>query len=282
MLPETFFAMKPIIAMAHLGPLPGAPGYDAAGGIDALTEAVAADLEKLQEGGVDAVMFGNEGDRPYVLKATPESLTAMSVIVARLAPTLRIPFGVNYLWDSYATVALAVATGAAFAREIFTGVYASDMGMWQPDCAGALRLRASLGRPDLKLLFNINAEFAASLDDRPIERRAASAVFSSLADVICVSGPMTGEATEKSDLKKVKAVVTDCPVLANTGVTIDNVEAILPIADGCVIGTHFKQGGDTHRHRHDVDDRYLNRWRRTHRGTRAAVGRPPFGTARLG
>ena len=214
MPPDLFDRRKPIIAMAHLGPLPGAPGYDVNGGIDALAEAVAADIESLQKGGVDAIMFGNEGDRPYLLKASPEGLAAMSVIVARLKPMLRVPFGVNYLWDPYATVALAVATGAAFAREVFTGVYASDMGLWQPDCAGALRLRTALGRPDLKLLFNINAEFAAALDGRPIEQRAASAVFSSQADVICVSGPLTGQPVDQSDLQKVKLAVPDRPVLA--------------------------------------------------------------------
>jgi membrane complex biogenesis BtpA family protein len=245
MPPDLFAKAKPIIAMAHLRPLPGAPGYDRHGGIDALTEAVAADIEKLQAGGVDGVMFGNEGDRPYLLRASPESLAAMSAIVARLTPMLSVPFGVNYLWDPYATVALAVATGAAFAREVFTGVYASDMGLWKPDCASALRLRAALGRPDLKLLFNINAEFAAALDDRPIEQRAASAAFSSLADVICVSGPLTGQPVDQSDLKKVKAAVPNLPVLANTGVNIENVAGILEVADGCVIGTHFKERGDT-------------------------------------
>jgi membrane complex biogenesis BtpA family protein len=245
MPPDLFEKKKPIIAMAHLGPLPGAPGYDAGGGIDALAEAVAADIEKLQAGGVDGIMFGNEGDRPYLLKASPESLAAMGAIVASQKPMLSVPFGVDYLWDPYATVALAVATGAAFAREVFTGVYASDMGLWQPDCAGALRLRATLGRPDLKLLFNINAEFAAALDERPIEQRAASTVFSSLADVICVSGPLTGQPVDQSDLQKVKAAVQDRPVLANTGVDIDNVAGILEVADGCVVGTHFKQRGDT-------------------------------------
>ncbi len=35
------------------------------------------------------------------------------------------------------------------------------------------------------------------------------------------------------------------PVLANTGVTIDNVRDILAIADGVVIGTHFKVDGNT-------------------------------------
>ena len=34
-------------------------------------------------------------------------------------------------------------------------------------------------------------------------------------------------------------------MLANTGVNIDNVAAILEVADGCIIGTHFKVGGVT-------------------------------------
>ncbi len=235
---------KPIVAMVHFPPLPGAPGYDRAAGMQAVLDHAARDLEALQAGGVDAVMFGNEGDRPYLLQASPEGLAAMAAAVAALRPLLRVPFGVNYLWDPIATVALAVATGAAFAREIFTGVYASDMGLWVPRCAAALRLRADLGRPDLTLLYNVNAEFAASLDTRPIEQRARSAVFSSLADVICVSGPMTGQGVEVSDLARVKEAV-DVPVFANTGVRIDTVEAILRHADGCVVGTHFKQGGDT-------------------------------------
>jgi hypothetical protein len=247
MAQDLFVGNKPIVAMAHLGPLPGAPGYDVRGGVDALIAAALADVEKLQGGGVDAILFGNEGDRPYLLKAAPEGLAAMAAIVAAIKPALEVPFGVDYLWDPYATVALAVATGAAFAREVFTGVYASDMGLWQPDCAGALRLRAALGREDLKLLFNVNAEFADSIDHRPIELRARSAVFSSLADVVCVSGPLTGQPVERSDLQQVKAAVPDRPVFANTGVTIDNVAEVLAVADGCVVGTHFKVGGDTWR-----------------------------------
>jgi membrane complex biogenesis BtpA family protein len=247
MVRDLFVTKKPIVAMAHLGALPGAPGYDAEGGIDGLIAATLADVEKLQAGGVDAILFGNEGDRPYVLNAAPEGLAAMAAIVAAIKPALEVPFGVDCLWDPYATVALAVATGAAFAREVFTGVYASDMGLWQPDCAGALRLRAALGREDLKLLFNVNAEFADSIDNRPIELRARSAVFSSLADVVCVSGPLTGQPVNSSDLQKVKAAVPDRPVFANTGVTIDNVAEILAVADGCVVGTHFKEGGDTWR-----------------------------------
>ena len=236
---------KVVIAMAHIGALPGTPLYNADGGMDRLIEGVARDIEQLQAGGVDAIMFGNENDRPYVFKAAPEAVAAMTAVVQAVKPMLKVPFGVNYLWDPSASVAIGVATGARFVREIFTGVFASDMGVWAPDCAAASRLRRNLGRSDMKLLFNINAEFAHSLDARPIELRARSAVFSSLADAILVSGPVTGEPADQSQLRKVCASVRDVPVFANTGVNLDNVGDTLALASGVVIGTHFKVDGIT-------------------------------------
>ena len=245
MLERSFGGAKPIIAMIHLAPLPGSPLYDRDGGMQRIIDLAAADIEALQAGGVDAVMFGNEGDRPYLLEASPQSLSAMAFAVGELKRLITVPFGVNYLWDPVATVSLAVASGARFAREIFTGVYESDMGLWQPDAAAALRLRADLGRADLTLMFNINAEFASPLGSRPIAARARSAVFSSLADVVLVSGPMTGHGVETADLKIVKDAVPGTPVFANTGVNIDTVADILKVGDGAVVGTHFKIDGNT-------------------------------------
>ena len=137
---------KVIIAMAHIGAMPGSPLYDEKGGMQKLIDGVAADIERLQAGGVDAIMFGNENDRPYLLKATPESTAAMTAVVAALKPMIKVPFGVNYLWDPTASVAIAAATGAHFVREIFTGVFASDMGVWAPDAATPARLRRNLGK----------------------------------------------------------------------------------------------------------------------------------------
>ena len=246
-MPFDFFGAKKkaVISMIHIGALPGTPLYNADGGMEKLIADAARDAEKLQAGGVDAVMFGNENDRPYVMRAPAEGIAAMTAVVAAIKPTLKIPFGVNYLWDPSASVAIAAATGARFVREIFTGVFASDMGVWAPDCAAASRLRRNLARPDLKLLFNINAEFAHSLDARPIELRAKSAVFSSLADAILVSGPITGQPAAQADLRKVCEAISDVPVFANTGVNIDNVRDVMALADGIVIGTHFKVDGNT-------------------------------------
>jgi membrane complex biogenesis BtpA family protein len=236
---------KAVIAMAHIGALPGSPLYDAKGGMQKLIDDVIKDVAALQDGGVDAIMFGNENDRPYVFEAPHERVAAMTAVVEAVKPTLKVPFGVNYLWDPKATVSIGAVTGASFVREIFTGLFASDMGLWQADCAGAAKLRRDLGRQDLKLLFNINAEFAYSLDARPISLRAKSAVFSSIADAILVSGPLTGQPAENSDLRAVREVVKEVPVFANTGVNVDNVAEVFEFADGCVIGTHFKVDGIT-------------------------------------
>jgi membrane complex biogenesis BtpA family protein len=236
---------KVVIAMAHIGALPGTPLYDADGGMAKLIDGVVSDIEKLQAGGVDAIMFGNENDRPYVFKAPVEGIAAMTAIVAAVKPQLKVPFGVNYLWDPLASVAIGSVTGASFVREIMTGLFASDMGLWEPNCAEAAKLRRNLNRTDMKLLFNINAEFAHSLDERPIGLRARSAVFSSLADAILVSGPLTGQPAEASQLRAVCETVKDVPIFANTGVNIDNVRDILSIASGVVIGTHFKVDGNT-------------------------------------
>lgn len=236
---------KPVIAMLHLSALPGAPLYDAAAGIDGIVAAAAADLDALQAAGVDAIMVGNENDRPYELEVGTASTAAMAHVIGRLRDRIHTPLGVNVLWDPKATVAVAAATGAVFAREIFTGAYASDMGLWTPDAGQALRERARLGRDDLCLLFNVSAEFADSLDRRSLPDRARSAVFSSLADAVLVSGPITGEPAPLADLEAVKRALPETPVLANTGVKHDTVAEVLGIADGCIVGSALKVDGDT-------------------------------------
>jgi membrane complex biogenesis BtpA family protein len=240
-----FKTRKPVIAMVHFGALPGTPLYDADKGLAGLLAGVRADLAALQDAGVDAIMFGNDNDRPYEFKVDAASTATMAFMIGQLRRDIRVPFGVNVLWDPMATVALAAATGAQFAREIFTGLHASDMGLWQPDAGAAMRYRDRLGRKDLALLYNISAEFAASLDSRSLADRARSAVFSSIPDAILVSGAITGEAAALSDLEAVKRAVTTVPVLANTGVKHATVADVLGVADGCVVGSSLKIDGNT-------------------------------------
>lgn len=242
---RVFGNSKPVIAMVHFGALPGSPLYDSKGGLDGLLDGVIKDLDALQKAGVDAIMFGNENDRPYEFAVDTASTATMAYVIGRVRDTIKVPFGVNVLWDPMSSVALAAGTGAAFVREIFTGTYASDMGPWTPDAGKAMRYRDRLHRSDLALLYNISAEFAYSLDQRPLKDRARSAVFSSIPDAILVSGQITGEAAEMGDLEAVKKALPTTPVLANTGVKHATIADVLRIADGCVVGSSLKVDGNT-------------------------------------
>ena len=242
---RVFGTGKPVIAMVHLGALPGAPLYGADAGIDGIVEGARKDLRALQAAGFDAVMFGNENDRPYEFAVDTASTATMAFVIGRLRDEIEVPFGVNVLWDPMSSIALAAATGASFVREILTGTYASDMGPWTPDAGKAMRYRDRLHRSDLPLLYNVSAEFAHSLDGRSLPDRARSAVFSSIPDAILVSGAITGEAAKMADLEAVKAVLPDTPVLANTGVKHATVAEVLRVADGCIVGSSLKVDGHT-------------------------------------
>jgi uncharacterized protein len=243
---ETLFGrQKPVIAMMHLLPLPGRPLYDGRGGMRALVDALRRDLDILQEGGVDGVMFCNEGDRPYPLHTDRAPIAAQAAAIGELRPHIHVPHGVDMLWDPLAALAVARAVDAKFVREVFTGVYDSDMGLWQPDAAAALDYRHQIGADDIRLFFNIEPEFARPVSPRPIGALAHSVVVSSLADAILISGPMAGASADLGHISEAKAAVPQTPVLANTGVKIETVRQTLSIADGVIVGTGLKQDGYT-------------------------------------
>src|SRR5512137_401723 len=131
---DLFGTKKPVIAMCHLGALPGDPYYDTEKGMQGVLEWAHKDLLALQNGGVDAVMFSNEFSLPYLTRVHTVTVAAMARIIGELLNEIRIPFGVNVLWDPSASLDLAAATGASFVREVFSGVYASYFGLWNPDC----------------------------------------------------------------------------------------------------------------------------------------------------
>lgn len=240
---ETFGTNKPIIAMCHFQALPGDPYFDEKGGMQKVVELARHDLFALQEGGIDAVMFSNEFSLPYLTEVKPETTVAMARVIGELMSEISIPFGVNVLWDPYASIDLAAATGAKFIREIITGVYASDFGLWNTNVGKTIRHKKEVGVPDLKMLFNIVPEAARYLGDRDICDIARSTVFNNRPDVLCVSGLTAGSETDTQILIQVKKTVPDTAVFCNTGCRLENIDRQLAVADGAVVGTTFKFDG---------------------------------------
>ena len=245
MLIEGLEKSKVIIGMVHFPALPGFTLYDDRKGIEWVVSRVREDLHALQDGGIDAVMFCNENDRPYTLQADPATVAVMARTIGQLLGEIRVPFGVDVLWDPRAALALAKATGARFVREILTGAFVSDMGWWDTAVGEVYRYRKLIDAVNVKVFFNISAEFASPMDRRPLEQIARSVVFSSLADAVLVSGPMTGVPPSPETLVRVKEAVGDVPVLVNTGVNQENVVEFLKVADGAIVGTSLKREGVT-------------------------------------
>jgi membrane complex biogenesis BtpA family protein len=245
MFPDIFATEKNVIAMVHFAPLPGSPLFDSELGVSGILENASRDAETLVRAGFDGLLFCNEGDRLYQKRVGPETVATMAHCISRITEGLKVPFGVDVLWDMRAALSIAKATGAKYVRGLLTGVYGTDMGLLEPDGAEILRFRKFIEATDIKLLVNINPEFGGALPARPIELCAKSAVFIGLADALCVSGPMTGMETTVEDLKKVKMATPNTPVVCNTGASKDNIAERLNVADAVIVGTSLKKDGLT-------------------------------------
>ena len=237
--------------MVHLGACRAAPLFDAEAGIDGLVEAAAKICSALAGGGL------RRGDvrqrkRPPLRdsKSTPPLTAAMAAMsIGRLrsrdhdALRRQPPVGSDGL-----DFAVAAATGAAFVREIFTGVVCLRHGRrGRPTPARRLRYRKRLDRNDLALLYNVSAEFAYSLDRRSLADRARSAgLLQSIPDAILVSGAITGEAREPRGSRSGQARVARARRCSPTPASSTPPSTTSSrIADGCIVGSALKIDGDT-------------------------------------
>lgn len=243
-MPTVLGMHRPVIGMAHLLALPGRHGYDRSGGVETIVDRVVRDVEALQAGGVQAILFANEGDLPYRAQAKAAEVAAMAAVVARLSTYLSVPFGIDLMWDPAASLAVAAATGATFVRGVLMGTYESDVGLLAPSASDLFDLRHDLGADRVALFHNVTPEFAAPLSRRTVAERAQSAAYLGV-DALLLSGLAAGREVRREDLDAVRHGVPDLPVLINTGVTELTVADYLQVADGVIVGTSLKYDGDT-------------------------------------
>ena len=219
-LDRIFGVTKPVIAMLHLPALPGRPRHDRAAGVDAAVD-VRRPRPRRAPGrpASTACLFCNEADLPYQLHVGPEISRGDGVAsIGQLRRDVRVPFGVNLLWDPIASLAVARATGAAFIREVLTGVYESDLGMIEPHIGEIAGYRAAIGADDVALFDNIAPEFASAIGIAGVAGRARGAAFLGV-DAILISRtggrrPVRDGATCAPPRRPPRTL----PVIANTGV----------------------------------------------------------------
>ncbi|MEM1515463.1 MAG: BtpA/SgcQ family protein [Candidatus Bathyarchaeia archaeon] len=244
-LHEIFRVNKPVIGMVHMPPLPGSPKYDYRDSMEKIVKRTMNDAVVLERGGVDGLLFSNESDTPFLFDVGPETVAAVTYIVAKVTDRVSLPFGIDILWDPYATIAVAKATKASFVRTLLTGTFSSDLGLINTEGAKVLRYRKYIGAENVRIFLYLNPEFAAPISPRPLGIVAQTVRWLSLADVYCISGPMPGLPPDEKDIISVKESAKDMPILANTGINKDNIATYFKLVDGAIVGTSFKVGNIT-------------------------------------
>ena len=247
-LPEWSTVPKPVIGMLHLPALPGAPHFD--GDVRAITDTALRDADVLASGGVHGFMLENYGDVPFYPGRVPAHvvahMTAVAAEVRRRFPA--IPLGINVLRnDGRSALAVAHAVGARFVRvNVLCGARVTDQGLIEGIAHDLLRDRAGLGATDtIRIFADVDVKHSAPLAPRPLEVEVSDTLHRGLADALIVSGGGTGLATDPSHVEAAKrAAGGAAPVFVGSGVGADTIASYLPHADGFIIGSSFKRGGD--------------------------------------
>ncbi|WP_267644196.1 BtpA/SgcQ family protein [Haloarchaeobius amylolyticus] len=244
-----FGTAKPVVGMVHLPPLPGAPRFD--GDREAIRETMLADARALEAGGVDAIMVENFGDAPFYPDDVPKHVVAqMAALCQELVDAVDVPVGVNVLRnDADAALSIAAAVDADFVRvNVHVGATVTDQGLLQGQAHETLRLRDRLDA-DVAVLVDVGVKHATSLGDRPLKEELADACERGLADGIIVSGSGTGDPTSHTVLEDARTLLDEefpeVPLFVGSGVTQSSVAQTLDLADGVIVGTALKDGGET-------------------------------------
>ena len=250
----TFGTAAPLVGMVHLPPLPGAPKApdDGDKAMRAAIDRAASDARALDRGGVDGIVIENFGDAPFYPDEVPPHVVAgVTRAATAVAAETDIPLGINVLRnDAEAALSIAAAVGADFVRvNVHTGARVTDQGIVQGRAHETLRLRDRLG-VDVGVFADTDVKHSAPLTPAGYTAESfADTAERGLADAVIASGPGTGEAVDTDALGSVVAERErhglDTPVLVGSGVTQDTVADLLDVADGAIVGTALKRGGET-------------------------------------
>jgi len=233
-----------VVAMVHVGALPGTPASRA--GVVELSEQAAREAALYRECGVDGVLVENMHDTPYLRgRVGPEVVAAMAVVCRAVKEEARLPAGVQILAAANAeALAVAHAAGLDFVRaEGFAFAHVADEGLIQSSAAELLRFRREIGAERVRVWADVKKKHSshAITADLGLSETAAAVEFMR-GDAVVVTGTATGEPPRAADVSEAKSRCR-LPVLVGSGVTDENVAEFYPAADAFIVGSFFKREG---------------------------------------
>jgi membrane complex biogenesis BtpA family protein len=249
-LDPLFGGVKPVIGMLHLPPLPGSP---AGGTLDDALARAQADAEALTAAGADGMIVENFGDAPFAKdRVPPVTVAAMTVVCREIRRDHNVPLGVNVLRnDAESALSIAAVTGCDFLRvNVHTGAVVADQGVIEGKARETLLLRRALGASVL-VFADVRVKHARPLGGpvgaAGLAEEAKETRGRGMADALILSGAATGSPADPEDFRRVRAALPDAPLLAGSGVSLENLPEFWPVCDGIIVGSSLKHGGDARR-----------------------------------
>jgi len=241
---RTFLGIeRPLIGVVHLAALPGAPAHR--GPFARVLDRARKDAAALEAAGVDALIVENFGDAPFFKERVPaETIAGLTAAALAVAAEVDLPLGINCLRnDAHAALAVAAACNAAFVRvNVLTGAMVTDQGLVEGRAAEVARLRASLC-PRVQIAADVLVKHAVPLAPTDPAEVTRDTLGRGGAGAVIVTGARTGAGVDDALLVAVRQAAGRHPVLLGSGVTAATVGALLPLADGAIVGSALERGG---------------------------------------
>jgi membrane complex biogenesis BtpA family protein len=238
-LPPRFLA-----AMIAVLPLPGSPLYD--GDDRRVIDQALSDLEHYKKARVDSILLENDHDLPYIQPPLDEKgIALMTGIAKEVRSRFDGPVGVQMLEAANITsLEIAVAADLDYIRvEAFVFAHVGGSGIINGSAGKILRRRKELNAEHIKVFADVKKKHGShslTIDLDITDEIMQAELF--LADGVIVTSQFTGIHPEPGDLVKAKNV-TKLPVLIGSGMTAENIQEYLPLADGFIVGSYFRKDG---------------------------------------
>jgi membrane complex biogenesis BtpA family protein len=260
-----FHSTKPVIAMIHVGALPGTPASSHS--VREIVAQAVAEARVYGDGGVHGIAIENMHDVPYLRGSVgPEITAAMTAIALAVKDTSNLPCGIQILAGAnHEALAVAHAADLQFVRvEGYAFAHVADEGIIQSSAASLLRYRRAIGAERVQVWADVKKKHSAHAITQDVSiGETAAAVELMRADAVIVTGAATGLEASDADLSDVRHHCR-LPIYIGSGVSAENLERFAPLADGFIVGSFFKKDGTWSE---PVDPRRVERFMRAHEGS---------------
>ncbi|MEK7665417.1 MAG: BtpA/SgcQ family protein [Patescibacteria group bacterium] len=230
-----------VISMIHFSPLEGTEDYE--GDKAVVLGRAQQDLRALQKGGVDAILFENNFDKPKHEKMRPETRAHFMELLEVLVPETHVSWGITPLWNDFAFgfEACKKLGGVMVRVPVFVDSVETVYGKFYANPAAVLAARAALGAEGVAILADVQVKHATMLTPRPFVESVREASASG-ADGVIVTGQWTGDPPSVEQCAEAVREAGDAAVLTGSGMTAENFTRFAPYLDATIVGTAFKEG----------------------------------------